>query len=73
MDEIMEKCCRGDGKPDFDKMRRFMQQCGKVDFSDTDVGLMQQFCDQDVMPDIAKMKQLIESCGCQIPEAAEQE
>ena len=34
MNEMMEQCCGGDGKPDFDMMKQFMEHCGKEEFSD---------------------------------------
>ena len=71
MNEMMKQCCGGDGKPDFDKMKQFMEQCGKVDFSDADLEVMQQCCKQAGMPDMAKMMQMMESCGCHVPESAQ--
>jgi hypothetical protein len=70
MDRIKEQCCTGDGRADFDKIRRFMERGGKFDFSDGDIDRMQTFCDQPGTADGAKLKQLLVSCGCQIPESA---
>lgn len=73
MNEIMQQCCTGDGRADFDKIRRFMEQCGKTHFSHADIGRMQEYCDQAGMADIAKMQDLMVSCGCQFPETRAQE
>jgi hypothetical protein len=29
MSEMMKQCCGDDGMPDFEKMKQFMEQCGK--------------------------------------------
>ena len=70
MNEMMERCCSGDGKPNFDMMKQFMSHCGKSEFTDEDVEKMKQFCGGDSMPDMSRMK---ESCGCQMPESAGKE
>ena len=73
MNEMMDQCCSGDGKPNFDFMKQFMERCGKSEFTDDDMKKMKQFCCQDGMPDMAEMKQMMESCGCHITESAEKE
>jgi len=65
MQEMMKQCCGAEGKPDFDKMKHFMEHCGKQEFNDDEIAMMKQFCSQDGMPDMAKMKDLMEKCGCQ--------
>ena len=71
MQEMMKQCCGAEGKPDFEKMKQFMEHCGKQDFSDDHIAMMKQFCDQQGLPDKAKMMQMMESCGCHIPESAQ--
>ena len=73
MYEMMEQCCGGDGKPDFDMMKQFMEHCGKNEFSDADQQMMKQFCGQEGKPDMARMKQIMELCGCHVPESAQKE
>jgi hypothetical protein len=70
---MMDQCCSGDDKPDFDMIKQFMESRGLSEFSDTALQLMKEFCDQERKPDMAKMKQMTESCGCQIPESAQKE
>lgn len=65
MGDMMKECCGEDGTPDFEKMKRFMEKCGKTEFGDDEIKMMQQFCSQDVEPDAEKMMQLMEKCGCQ--------
>lgn len=62
--EMMKQCCTEDGKPDFEKMRKFMQSCGKKGFSESEISMMKQFCGGAGMPDPEKMKQLMKKCGC---------
>jgi hypothetical protein len=28
MEEMMKQCCGAEGKPDFEKMKKFMESCG---------------------------------------------
>ena len=71
--EMMQQCCGSDGKPDIDKMKRFMEQRGKVEFSNANLQMMQQICTQKGMPDMAKMKQMMEAYGYNFPESAQAE
>ncbi len=71
MQEMMKQCCGAEGKPDFDKMKQFMEHCGKQEFSDNEIAMMKQCCSQEGMPDMAKMKQMMESCGCHMLESAQ--
>lgn len=73
MKEMMEQCCGGDGKPNFDMMKQFMERCGKSEFTSDDMQKMKQFCCQEGMPDMTKMMQMMESCGCQAAESQEHE
>jgi uncharacterized low-complexity protein len=50
--------------PDFDKMKSFMEKCGKTHFTEDDIKRMQEFCGQSGKPDAEKIKQLMEKCGC---------
>lgn len=63
--EMMKRCCGEHGKPDFEKIKQFMQQCGKQDYNEDQIAMMKQFCGQEGMPDMEKMKELMEKCGCQ--------
>jgi len=73
MNEMMEQCCGGDGKPDFDMMKQFMERCGKEEFSEEQFAMMKEFCGQEGKPDTAKMKQMMESCGFHPRESAHKE
>jgi len=64
MNEMMEQCCSGDGKPNFEMMKQFMERCGKSEFTDDDMVMMKQFCGSGGMPDPEKMKALMEKCSC---------
>ncbi len=67
MNEVMKQCCGKGGKPDFGKMKQFMEKCGKAHFGDHEIETMKQFCSQEGMPDFEKMKQFMETCGCHLP------
>ena len=64
MNEMMKECCGSDGKPHFEKMKQFMEHCGKTEFSDDQIAMMKQFCGQEGMPNMEKMKELVEKCEC---------
>jgi len=64
MNEMMEQCCCGDGKPDFDMMKQFMEHCGKEEFSEEQIAMMKGFCGQEGKPDMTKMMEFMEKCGC---------
>ncbi|MFQ6022632.1 MAG: hypothetical protein ACE5NW_07920 [Acidiferrobacterales bacterium] len=66
MHEMMKQCCTAEGKPDFEKMKQFMESCGKKEFSEDETAMMKQFCGQEGMPDVEKMKQMMEKCGCHV-------
>ena len=66
MNEMMEQCCGKEGMPDFEKMKQFMQSCGKKEFSENEMAMMKQFCGQEGMPDFDKMKEMMEKCGCHV-------
>ena len=42
MQEMMKQCCADDCKPDLNKMKAFMEKCGKQDFSDEELAMMCQ-------------------------------
>ncbi len=67
MNEMMAECCDDDGKLDLNKMKGFMEKCGKQDFSAEELTMMKQFCGPEGKPDTEQMKQLMENCGCCAP------
>jgi hypothetical protein len=73
MSEMMKHCCGDDGKPDFEKMKQFMAQCGKDSFGEAEIAMMKQFCYQAGMPDFDKMREMMEKCGCRVPESRQAE
>lgn len=66
MMDMMKHCCGEDGKPNFERMKQFMQSCGKDQFSDSEMQMMQKFCGCKGMPDPEKMKELMKKCGCNV-------
>ena len=64
MQEMMNQCCTDDGKPDFEKMKQFMEHCGKRGLSEEQIAIMKGFCGQEGMPDMTKMMEFMEKCGC---------
>ena len=64
MNEMMEQCCGRDRKPDLDKMKQFMEHCGKEEFSEEQIATMKGFCGQEGKPDATKMMEFMEKCGC---------
>lgn len=66
MQDMMKQCCGEDGMPDFEKMKQFMEHCGKEGFSEDHIAMMKQFCAGKEMPDIEKMKAMMEKCGCMV-------
>jgi hypothetical protein len=64
MQMMMKECCGEDGMPDFEKMKGFMQKCGKAEFTEDEMKIMRQFCSQRDMPNAEKMKQFIQKFGC---------
>ena len=66
MRDMMQQCCTEDGKPDFEKMMKFMQSCDKQGFSEGEIAMMKQFCGEAGRPDPERMKQLMEKCGCHV-------
>jgi hypothetical protein len=69
MEEMMKQCCGAEGKPDFEKMKKFMESCGKTQFGEHEIQMMKDCCAQHGMPDFEKMKQMMQKCGCHVPEA----
>jgi hypothetical protein len=69
MEEMMKQCCGAEGKPDFEKMKKFMKSCGKTQFGEHEIRMMKDCCAQHGMPDFEKMKQMMQKCGCHVPEA----
>jgi hypothetical protein len=73
MEEMMKRCCGEDGRPDFDRMKRFMEECGMSGFSEQHIATMKRFCGGEGMPDFGEMKRFMERCGCVPPGEAEAE
>ena len=69
MEEMMKQCCGPEGKPDFEKMKKFMEKCSKTQFGEKEIRMMKECCTQEGMPNVEKMKELLEKCGCHVPEA----
>jgi hypothetical protein len=66
MNGIMVDRRSGDGRPDINKIKAFMEQCGKQDFDEEKFTVMEQFCDPEGKPDAKQMKQFMENCGCYV-------
>lgn len=66
MEEMMKQCCTADGKPDFEKMKQFMEHCGKQQFSEDELAMMKQFCAHKGMPDVEQMKDMMDKCGYRV-------
>lgn len=73
MQEMMKRCCGEDGRPDFDRMKWFMQECGMAGFSDEHIAAMKRFCSGEGMPDFQEMRRFVEGCGCMPKGEAEAE
>ena len=43
MSEMMKLCCGDDGMPSFEKMKQFMEQCGKKGFTEEHMAMMKAF------------------------------
>ncbi len=69
MEEMMEQCCGAEGIPDFEKMKKFMEMCGKTQFGEEEIRMMKECCTHEGTPNVEKMKELMEKCGCHVPEA----
>lgn len=72
MQDMMKQCCGEDGAPDFEKMKQFMEQCGKEEFSEDQIKMMKQFCSEKVMPMMQEMMEMMEKCGCKVSETADE-
>lgn len=62
--EMMNKCCSTEGKVNFDKMKQFMEVCGKTNFDNEELAKMKQFCEGQEKPDCETLHTFIENCGC---------
>jgi len=69
MNDMMKQCCGADGMPDFEKMKQYMEQCGKKEFGEEHIAMMKEFCGGKDMPDFEKMKVMMKKCGCHVPES----
>lgn len=68
METMMKECCGPEGIPDFERMKKFMEKCGKMQFGEEEIRMMKECCAQEGMPDVEKMKDLMQKCGCRVPE-----
>ncbi len=50
----MKQCSGEGGKPNFEKMKEFMESCGKMQFSEDEVATMKGMCGGEVMPDFCR-------------------
>ena len=64
MGQMMKECCGADGKPDFEKMKGFMEKCGKGNFSEDEIRMLHEFCGRKDQPDAEEMKHFMAKCGC---------
>jgi hypothetical protein len=64
MSQMMKECCGQDGVPDFEKIKGFMEKCGKTEFTEDEIKMIRQFCGQTGKPDAETMQQLMAKCGC---------
>ena len=69
MQTMMQQCCGEDGMPNFEKMKQFMEQCGKKEFGEDQIAMMKQFCAGKGMSDFEKMKEIMEKCGCHVSDS----
>jgi hypothetical protein len=69
MNEMMKRCCGEEGIPDFEKMKQFMESCGKKQFGEEEIRMMKECCGKEGIPDVEKMKELMGKCGCHLPES----
>ena len=67
MEEMMKQCCGEAGKPDFEEIKKFMESCGKMQFSEDEIATMKGMCGGEEPPGPEKMKQFMERCGCRLP------
>ncbi|MDH3236685.1 MAG: hypothetical protein OEQ29_24475 [Alphaproteobacteria bacterium] len=70
MEEMMKQCCGAGGMPDAQKMKQFMESCGKKEFGEAEMKMIEQCCGKEGMPDPKEMQALMEKCGCKMPSAA---
>jgi hypothetical protein len=66
---MMKECCGPEGRPDFERMKKFMEKFGKMQFGEEEIRMMKECCAQEGVLDIEKMKELMEKCRCRVPEA----
>lgn len=67
MEEFMKQCCDESGRPDFAKMKRFMEKFGAEEMSGEQMAMMKRFCEGGKMPDMGRMMQFMKECGCEFP------
>ncbi|MFQ5509948.1 MAG: hypothetical protein ACE5FN_11530 [Leptospirillia bacterium] len=64
---MIKQCCGSDGRPDMDKMKAFMRDCGMKEFGDEHLAMMQEFCSGKDSPSFEVMMAFMEHCGCHEP------
>ncbi len=67
MTGMMAECCSAEGMPDFEKMKIFMEDCGKKEFSATELEKMREFCSCEGKPDFEKIETFMKECSCCVP------
>jgi hypothetical protein len=70
MEEMMRQCCGEGGRPDPEKMKKFMESFGKKEFSEVQMEMIHEFCCRGDKPDPQTMKTFMEKCGCAQPQTA---
>jgi hypothetical protein len=73
MEEMMKQCCGEGGRPDPEKMKKFMEGFGKKEFSVAQMEMIHEFCCGDDKPDPQTTKTLMEKCECAQPQTAKME
>ncbi|MEH6578863.1 MAG: hypothetical protein V7731_17515 [Amphritea sp.] len=60
---MIKQCCDASGKPDYEHIKEFMEQCGKTEFTDEDIKRMKDCCAQRGQLDPEQIKQCLQKCG----------
>jgi len=65
--KMMTKRCGSEGKLDFENMKKFMETCGKKQFSEEEARTKTELCGSEDMSNCENMKVPTEKCRCQAP------
>jgi hypothetical protein len=65
--KMMTKCCSSEGKPGFENMKKFMETCGKKQFSEEESRTKTELCGSEGMSNCEEVKVPTEECRCQAP------